>query len=88
MTGTDEAERVANALKPPRCPKCGAEIDHLRYYAYELQRADFWICHGYAEYDNWDTVGDIKGKPDYECPNCGEPLFHSEDKAEEFLRGE
>jgi len=85
---TDEAERVANALKPPKCPKCGAEIDHLHYYAYELQRADFWVFDSNTEYDNWESLaGDTKGEPDYDCPICGETLFHSEDEAEKFLRG-
>lgn len=81
----DEVTEIVNALKPPRCPKCGEEIDHLHYYAYELNKADFWKT---REYSNWDTLGDIKGDPDYDCPECGETLFHDQKDAEKFLRGE
>jgi len=69
----------------PKCPKCGKEIEELLYYAYELNHAHF---NRYGEYYNWDTLPDMKGKPDYECPECGEVLFHSEEKALAFLRGE
>jgi hypothetical protein len=82
------AEEIAEALKPPRCPKCGSEIHHLHYCAYELTGAEFRVFDTNTEYSNWDTFGDIKGDPDYDCPECGETLFHSEEEAEKFLRGE
>lgn len=72
----------------PKCPKCGKEIDHLVYYAYELQRANLWVFEdGESEYSTWDSLGETKGDPDYECPECGEVLFHNEDEAINFLRG-
>jgi len=70
------------------CPQCGAEIDHLVYQAYELQKADFYIFKTNVEYSSWDSLGDIAGNPEYRCPICDEVLFHGEDEAEKFLRGE
>jgi predicted RNA-binding Zn-ribbon protein involved in translation (DUF1610 family) len=72
-----------------RCPKCGKEIDYLYYYAYELQKATFYISsNNHAEYSNWDSIPDIKGDPEYVCPECGEVLFTSEEEAEKFLGNE
>jgi hypothetical protein len=70
----------------PKCPKCGGKIDSLLYYAYELNKADVVVRNGNLEYHGWDTIPDIKGDPDYECPECGEVLFHSEKEAERFLK--
>jgi uncharacterized C2H2 Zn-finger protein len=74
----------------PKCPKCGAEINELLYYAYELNHAHFYVNEntGRAEFHNWDTIPDTKGDPDFECPECEEVLFHSQEEAEKFLRGE
>jgi DNA-directed RNA polymerase subunit M/transcription elongation factor TFIIS len=70
-----------------KCPKCGEEIDHLHYYAYELQKADFYLNEDESKtYGNWDSLCDIKGEPEYECPECGELLFTSEEEATEFLK--
>jgi predicted RNA-binding Zn-ribbon protein involved in translation (DUF1610 family) len=84
----DEAEEIAKNLKPPRCPKCGAEIDHLHFYAYELVKADFWVVDGRSEYSGWDSLGDMLDEVEYSCPECGEVLFKHEDDAIKFLRGE
>jgi predicted RNA-binding Zn-ribbon protein involved in translation (DUF1610 family) len=70
----------------PKCPKCGKEIDHLHYYAYELQKADFYVFDENTEYSGWDSLCDVKGEPDYECPECGETLFHNEEEAKDFLK--
>ena len=70
----------------PKCPKCGAEIDHLHHFGYYLQKADFWIDEdGEPRYDDWDDLGDLKGTPEYECPECGEVLFTDEEEAKKFL---
>lgn len=71
----------------PNCPKCGADIDHLDYSAYELVRYEFWagrkgryIRHYHADVDG-TTI-------DYDCPACGANLFHSHDDALKFLKGQ
>jgi predicted RNA-binding Zn-ribbon protein involved in translation (DUF1610 family) len=85
----DEAEKVALKLKPPRCPKCGKEIDYLIYTAKELVKADAYLSdRSIVEYHNWDTINVDYDTIDYECPECGEVLFHDERDVERFLKGE
>ena len=83
----DIAERVANALKPPVCPKCGSTIDYLINVCEEWAVYRFWINgDGEAEYEHTDTFpGDVS---EFECPKCHETLFDDEDEAEAFLKGE
>jgi hypothetical protein len=71
----------------PKCPKCGAEIYELEYYAYELNHAHFYVNENtnMAEYHSWDTLPDMAGSPEFRCPECREILFHSEEEAAEFL---
>jgi hypothetical protein len=69
-----------------KCPKCGKEIEELLYYAYELNHAHAFVGEGGLEYHNWDTLPDVRGDPDYECPECGAVLAHSEEEAERFLK--
>jgi hypothetical protein len=71
-----------------KCPKCHKKIDHLHYYAYELQKADFYIVNGAYEYSGWDSLAEVKGEPDYECPECTAVLFHDQEEAIAFLKGE
>jgi len=84
----DEAEEVAGSLKPPRCPRCGAEIDHLRFFGYELVRADAIFFHNKIEYIRWFSIGDFADDVEYRCPKCDALLFRSEDEALKFFRGE
>jgi len=73
--------------KMPKCPKCGKEIDHLIYNAYELQKADFYVFDTNTEYSNWDSLGfTYPNTTEYHCPKCDELLFVDEDAAEKFLR--
>ena len=67
----------------PRCPKCGAEIDHLIYYE------SGWLAYTYdgKDYIRAEGLDIFKGSA-YACPICGEFLFESETKAQKFLRGE
>jgi len=58
----------------------------LAYYVYELQKADFHISNANIEYSNWDSLGEIKGIPEYACPYCLETLFTSEEEAIKFLK--
>jgi len=84
----DEAEVIANKLKPPRCPKCGAEIDHLRCYEKAWSTATCYINEDYliVEYSDWDIL-DVT-EVEYHCPKCDEVLFESEEEARKFLKGE
>jgi DNA-directed RNA polymerase subunit RPC12/RpoP len=71
----------------PKCPKCGKEIDHLHYYAYELLTANFSVSDdGGFEYSDWDSLGDVKGLPEYRCPECSATLFKSQSEAIKFLK--
>jgi hypothetical protein len=84
----DEAEVIANKLKPPRCPKCGTALDHLHYHAKEFVRADVWITNWGVEYHNWGTLDTDYDTIEYCCPECDELLFTDQLDAEKFLRGE
>ena len=69
------------------CPKCKKEIDYLNYYAYELTKACVSIPEGYKELDyyHWDSLGTTKGEVNFECPECSEVLFHTDEEAKTFL---
>lgn len=70
----------------PDCPKCGASIDHLVYWAYELRRAKFYVrTTGKVEYDNQESRDVDEETIDYDCPKCEATLFNSEDEAVNFL---
>lgn len=79
----EEAERLARQLKRQViiCPECGEEINHLHFYAWELQRADF----DGEKYSNWGSVGELEGYH-YACPHCQYALFEEEDEAKKFLK--
>jgi len=73
----------------PKCPKCGAEIDYLIAYTTNLAEEDIFRVDkdGNAEYeevglDYWDT------DTSFSCPECGKELFHKEEEAIRFLKGE
>ena len=82
-------------MKVP-CPKCKALIDHLFYFGYELMRATLILSevthndkvHTFPDYINWDSQCETIHTPNYNCPECDETLFHYEDEAEKFLKGE
>ena len=71
------------------CPKCGKEIDYLYYYAYELTKATVGIPEGTDEmdYSHWDSLGNTRGDVNFDCPECDETLFTSEEEAKKFLMG-
>ena len=71
----------------PKCPKCKKEIDYLTYYAYELTKATVGIPEGtdHMEYSHWDSLGTTKGEVNFECPECSEVLFHTDEEAKTFL---
>jgi len=75
----------------PKCPKCSAEIDHLKNTTTEQQTYDFYpneVTGGpYYELQDTEGAGDRHDSP-FSCPVCGEELFHDETPALAFLRGE
>jgi len=90
-----EVQDIVRALKPLRCPKCGAEIHTLNYYEKAWSKATFGLIEIHLpsgereyrrDYRSWDTVRVID--VEYRCPECDEVLFTSEEEAEKFLRGE
>lgn len=78
----DLAERIAEALKPPRCPECGSKLDYLLYVEEALNTAKFYG----DDYHSWDTVAVQDSW--YECPECEKILFRDRELANKFLRGE
>ncbi|VVB51233.1 Uncharacterised protein [uncultured archaeon] len=80
-----------------KCPKCGAEIDHLKAYSTEenLQIVTLNLPE-YAEKNplDWsraDPVEDTCTQIDFECPDCGNVIYsnngNSQDPAvAEFLK--
>jgi len=64
----------------PKCPKCGKEIEYLDYT--QPAKASVKPAGGYLEYCWWD---EYVAEGEYECPECGEVLFDSEEEAERFF---
>ena len=63
-----------------KCPKCNAEISHLVNWQGGENRYTFdGKDYEFDEFVFGDSVND------YECPECSEVLFTSEDEAREFL---
>jgi len=83
MEVEEEVEKVARALKPPRCPKCGEKVDELIFQGLEWVEARFTG----EEYINWESL-DFEGEPQYLCPKCRKVLFYDENDARRFLQGE
>ncbi|MEM2463563.1 MAG: hypothetical protein QXY07_02645 [Candidatus Bathyarchaeia archaeon] len=69
----------------PKCPRCGEEISWLKNICEE-------VCEYYFELDEngepfYDYIDSWAGDwNNYECPECGEILFTSEEEAIEFLK--
>lgn len=68
------------------CPKCGKEIDDLRYYTSSESSYNYYLDEGVEQYE-LDEFIPIEGTNEYECPECSEVLFKDADKAKEFLLG-
>lgn len=65
------------------CPKCGAEIDYLNKYVRAEMRYQFY---GKDEEMYEDTCADDTAQLDFECPMCGDLLFHDEEQVIKFLQ--
>lgn len=75
-------ERVAIALHPPRCPKCGAGVDCLEYTGLETVKATYTL----TEFIGWEMEG-VMGSEEFLCPECTALLFNDEEDARKFLMG-
>lgn len=71
-----------------KCPMCKEEIDFLsntqtinKCWHVSLGKS------GFLEYDEWGDE-DVDDCGIYYCPKCHEELFHSEEDARKFLKGE
>ena len=82
-------ERVANALKPPKCPSCGAEVSALIFSGLEWVSATLTLDdYGNPQYTSWDSHDFAENESEYSCPKCYTKLFDNEEDAVKFLRGE
>ncbi len=74
----------------PKCPKCGAEIDHLRCFISGWKEREFKIEDGSGQLgeDDGNFIPSEVNDNTYECPECNKPLFTVEGEAVAFLKGE
>jgi len=83
-------EKIAVALHPPKCPKCGKEIHTLKYAAYELVASLLEVnIEGKPSWSVMEILGFTKdGSIEYRCPACNAVLFHDDDSAISYLKGD
>jgi uncharacterized C2H2 Zn-finger protein len=64
------------------CPKCGAVIDHLRYWEGAINSGEYWP-------DGFRNVS-VSDVDEYYflCPECGRILFDDIEVADKSLRGQ
>ena len=67
----------------PRCLKCKDLIDHVRHYTVSEGAGDLAMVNGEPVETEALPLEHIRD--DYECPDCGEKLFETEEDAAEFL---
>jgi hypothetical protein len=65
-----------------RCPKCGAEIDHLDYWERAINTGEYWQD-GFH-----DVITSNVDEYYFLCPECGKILFNDIEAAKKFLRGQ
>jgi len=70
-----------------KCPKCGREIDYLNHvqsgemvWKFRVLRIDKEFV---GDWERDQFYSDDSGY--FECPECGETLFFSEEEAKKFL---
>ena len=66
----------------PKCPKCGEKIEVLENNQSGIKT---WEFDG-ENYEEKDFFPDDKLNS-WNCPDCDEELFYSEDDARKFLKG-
>ena len=67
-----------------KCPECKARIYRLRRYMVSEGATDLVVVHG--EPFETGVLPHEHIRDDYECPDCGEALFHDKDEAVKFLK--
>lgn len=71
------------------CPKCGKEIKYLRYFEQSVKSFYFQLTVDYRPFYERDDDNNVAGGDgNFECPECMETIFHDEDDAVKFLKGE
>ena len=90
MENEKVAQKVAVALHPPRCPQCGEELAFLYYFAYAHVKSHLEINEkGDPEWGHMELLDGVwPGSIEYECPECGIVMFHDDDSATRYLKGE
>jgi DNA-directed RNA polymerase subunit RPC12/RpoP len=68
----------------PKCPRCGKEINELYLYGKQIQLFRVWFDED-LQHEWVNASSDMESK-EYDCPECGETLFTSEEEATEFLK--
>jgi ssDNA-binding Zn-finger/Zn-ribbon topoisomerase 1 len=70
-----------------KCPKCGAEIDHLDYYEVSevLYEAEYYGDVNYADLREAEVI--FVKEQYYRCPKCGETVAEDENEANEIIKG-
>ncbi len=69
-----------------KCPKCGKDIDTLRYYCLNWHEETFSIDKNEPKYEAKICLYQPV-KEEYFCPECDTLLFVKEEDAVEFLKG-
>lgn len=73
----------------PICPKCKEEIEQLRHFQKGEHSYDFWLdANKQPFYQSDEFYSNTNPENEWECPECSELLFSSEEEATKFLRGE
>ena len=73
----------------PKCPKCGAEIDHLREFDnVEVSYVFGLDSKGRLCWDDQEILWDTAKIIEVGCPECEAILFKTESEAVAFLKGE
>jgi len=73
----------------PKCPKCGADIDHLSQWRKTEDKFHFSLGEGEDVITEMCLPRDSQAydASDYECPECSEVIFHDYETAVDFLAG-
>jgi predicted RNA-binding Zn-ribbon protein involved in translation (DUF1610 family) len=83
----EERKKPDTKEKKIKCPKCGAEIDHLKVVS---ENHGTLRMSGKGPVYEWisDVYGDEVVGLRFECPECEEVLFTDQYEAEQFLLGD
>jgi phage FluMu protein Com len=80
-----EAERIAGALKPPKCPHCGKPIDELICLVEEIHEYIYQFDYETKEFETEETEMWTGDWIQFKCPSCDAVLFTDERAAKDFF---